>query len=171
MQEKCFLDFRLGMRNYDYVKTAKALIEKDILQKLVIKEPYELDKKILKIKFGDIGLEGIIEPIFFTDRLDQLRIFFGEGVGYEQNKKVTIRDYEKVVRKLSTEYGQPLESKKDSETEHRFTSWETESYKVTALFVPEYELSKDQINIFFEPTKELEESLEQYNKEKKLQRE
>lgn len=159
------------MRNYNYAKTAKTLIEKDILQELVIKEPYKLDKKILIIKFSDIGLEGIIEPIFITDRLDQLRIFIGEGVGHEQNKKVTISDYEKVIKKLSTEYGQPLESKKDSETEHRFTNWEKERYKVTVLFVPEYELSKDQINIFFEPTKELEEELEQYNKEKKQQRE
>jgi len=52
------------MRNYDYAETAKTLIEKDILQELVIKEPYKLDKKILIIKFSDIGVDRQKNPYY-----------------------------------------------------------------------------------------------------------
>jgi len=168
-QEKCFLDFRLGMREYEFEEKVRKYIREGVIRETILKKPYEW-KRILHVKFRDTKREGKIEPIFLTDRLDQLSIFFEEERSYNQNDKVMVKEYNDLLNVLKSDYGNPDEINKDSLSRHQLIIWEANTYKVSALFAPENDLWKDHIAIYFEPLEDLEEELEKYNTEKKLER-
>ncbi|WP_187263099.1 hypothetical protein [Pontibacter beigongshangensis] len=169
-QKISFLDFKLGMPYYEYNHLISKYLKEGVLQEKIIKEPYE-HKRVLIYKCNVIKRDGILEPIFYTDRLDSFRIFFGQALGYEQNEEISTKEYSEILEKLELEYGQPIENHKDPDTEHRQAIWETENFTVSAAFVPESELSSDHISIIYKPIGDLELELEKYNEEKKSQRE
>ncbi len=158
------------MPYYEYNHLISKYLKDGVLLEKIIEEPYE-HKRVLIYKCNVIKRDGILEPIFFTDRLDSFRIFFGQGLGYEQNEEISNKEYSEILEKLKLEYGQPIENHKDPDTEHRQAIWEAENFKVSAAFVPESELSSAHISIIYNPIGDLELELEKYNEEKKSQRE
>lgn len=155
------------MQYSEYLSREKKLIKKGILQERIFKRKIELDKKVISYKFQNIDREGILEPIFKTNRLDLLRIYIDGEIGDEKQEEITTEEYFEIVGLMKKEYGQPLESRKDPQSEHRSTKWENDDYYLEVYFTPSSVDSKNRISIIFSPNGDFAEAMEEYNLEKK----
>ncbi|GAA4311021.1 hypothetical protein GCM10023183_29470 [Nibribacter koreensis] len=155
------------MKEFEFGKISKQLTLQGLLQEKAVKKPYEADKYIALYQFQNINRNGFLDPIFLTDRLDVLRIFIGKHPDIGETQKATIKEYQGVVEYFSEIYGAPSKSTKDSKTEHRSTIWNAGDFDVIVAFIPMYDLTGDQIGIYFEPIGELKVKLEEYNRQKK----
>jgi hypothetical protein len=167
----CYLDFRLGMQEYEYNHIVKKYIKEGILREELSKSRYDHpDDKSLLTRLTSSNLEGLVEPIFLNDKLDELRIFIGEDLSYN-SKPVTAEMYGSIVNDFKKEYGTPTQQSTDSITGHKLTIWQTKySYMVEVILMPEDENRKSQIGVYFTPAGELKKELDDYNEKKKLYR-
>ncbi|SDK12772.1 hypothetical protein SAMN04487898_106116 [Pedobacter sp. ok626] len=170
-ENDCYLDFKLGMNDYDYNHLVREYVKRGILKEQFTKTHFDdADRKNFLTEIADTHLQGTLEPIFLSDRLDELRIFIGEDISYD-SKEATSEMYNKIVNYFTNEKGKPREQSKDNKTGHKLTVWETnQNYNIEVLFVPEWELSKKKIAIYFSPTGVLEKDLDDYNKKKEITR-
>ncbi|MNJ98950.1 hypothetical protein D3C87_167210 [compost metagenome] len=169
-ENNCYLDFKLGMNNYDYNHLVRNYIKRGVLKEQFTKTcSDDPDKKNFLTEIEGTHIQGILEPIFLSDRLDELRIFIGEDASYD-SREATPELYNKIVDYFTNQKGKPKEQSKDNKTGHKLSVWETnQNYNIEVLFVPEWELSKKKIAIYFKPTGALEKELDDYNEKKKTQ--
>ena len=165
----CYLGFELGMFEYEYENILKDYIKSGELKKQFTKSTSDdTDKEeVLTTIFK--SYQGVLEPIFLSDRLDQLIIFIGEDFDYK-SRKATVGQYLNIVNNFKEEFGAPTEDSIDPKSQHMSTTWQTDfNYSVEVAYQPENDLSKNTIGIYFKPTDKLEEELEKYNTERKNQ--
>lgn len=165
--KNCYLDFRLGMEEIDYNHIARKYLKNGLLKEELSKSTY--DKTVLT-EITTLKIKGALEPIFLSDRLDELRIFIGEDTS-NNSTEATLELYDEIVNQFKKEQGNPENQSVNDKTSHRWTTWETNhSYSITIAFVPENSLSKKQIAIYYSPTDSLERELNDYNEKKKAER-
>lgn len=170
-KKDCYLDFRLGMQEYEYNHVVKQYIKEGILREELSKSPYDhpSDKSLLT-RLTSFNLEGLVEPIFLNDKLDDLRIFIGEDLS-NNAKPVTAETYGIIVNDFKKEYGTPTQQSTDAITGHKLTNWQTKyGYMLEVILMPADENRKSQIGVYFTPTGELKKELDDYNEKKKLDR-
>lgn len=158
------------MNDYDYNHLVRDYVKRGVLKEQFTKtRSDDPDRENFLTEIEDTHLQGILEPIFLSDRLDQLRIFIGEDASYD-SREATSESYNKIVNYFTNEKGKPSEQSKNNKTGHKLTIWQiNQNYNIEVLFVPEWELSKKQIAIYFKPTGVLKKELEDYNEKKKSQ--
>ncbi len=168
-QEKCFLDFRLGMRDYKYEKLVKEYIGDGILHETLIPREYDADLRILSYNFEAIELTGELEALIYYDRLKRLSILFEEENDDENNTTIILNKYEKLVNYFTRKYGKPTDVNTNAQSIHRSTIWERENYILLIWVYQSIDESKNKISISFDPADYLEKAFDFYNEEKKIE--